>query len=188
MAADTGDVGQTPVDSNEESTSTISTATINQTVSTAYTITPTAFSNSTFCNYRKYSDEYTDPGHSVLIILDINTAFAPDFYARNTMQTWDVSNAEAYNITKWGGSTLKERTVHEIYIPNNSNDDTVIVFSNHYLLVDEEEGRGEQLQKTTIPANTTAHYYCTALFEQGNLYLHLRMGSQDTRPKDIPFY
>jgi len=178
---------QIPVDSDDQGTATAEAA-INQTVSTAYTVNPSSFSNSTFCNYRKYSDEYSDPGYRSLVILDINTAFAPDFYARNTMQTWDVSNATAYNIIRWVGSTLIARTVHEIYIPNNSNEDTVITLSNNYLLVDEEEGRVEQLQKTSIPANTTAHYFCTALFEQGNLYLHLRLGSQDTRPKVLPSY
>lgn len=160
-----------------------------QNVLTAYTVNPSAFSASTFCNYRKYSDEYIDPGHSVLVILDVNAGFfAPDFFVRNTFQTWDVSNASTYSIGKWAGTTLKARTLHEIYITNNSNDDTVLTFTNNYLLVDEEEGRATQTQKTTIPKNTTAHYYCTALFEQGNLYLHLRVGSQDTRPKIIPFY
>jgi len=139
-------------------------------------------------NYRKYSDEYIDPGKEVLEILPTDRAFHPNFYSRNTIQIWDASNAEQFSMGAWLGGTLKERTSHEITIPNNSGVETKLYFVDSYLLVDEEEGRASDIQLTTIPANTTAHYYCTAVYEQGSLFFHLRRGSQDTRPKELPFY
>lgn len=139
-------------------------------------------------NYRKYSDQYVDPGHSLTAILDTVTPFKPDFYSRNTMQIWDVSNALTYLIAIWVGATLKNRTIHEIFIVNNSNTDSKVTFSDNYLLVDEEEGLPTHQQITTVPKNSTAHYYCTAVLEKGNLYLHLRIGSQDNRKKVVPFF
>jgi hypothetical protein len=140
-------------------------------------------------NYRAYTDNYIDAGKELLVILPGAPVLyhSPNFYARNTFQTWDVSNSTTYDIHVWIGDTLGNRTLHEIIIPNNSNFDSVLTFSDNYLLVDEEEGVELDKQITTVPANTVAHYYCTAIFENGDLFLHLRVGSQDTRPPTIPF-
>jgi len=129
--------------------------------------------------YRAYRDNYIDNGIEVSEIL--TSQFTPDFKNRHTMQIWDAG-AQAYiAIEKWLGTTLVNRSLHDIYIVNNSNVETIVSFTKDYLLIDEEDFNAAGLQTITIKPNGTAHFYCTAILERNNLRFEMRTGSQDDK-------
>jgi hypothetical protein len=126
--------------------------------------------------YRSYKDKYIDEGREHRETLEGD--FTPDFFNRNTIQIWDVSAAENPSIKKWIGSTLTERTSHEISIVNNSGVVKEVEFNINYHLVDEVFEDNTSLQ---IGPNGTAYFYCTAILEDNNLVFSMRTGSQDDR-------
>jgi hypothetical protein len=129
--------------------------------------------------YRTYRDNYIDEGSENLEIMQ--ATFTPDFFSRNTKQVWDASNFENISMTKWKGTTLKERSLHEIYIVNNSNSKVSISITNDYFLADDLTVDGNGLPNIEIGPNGTAYYYCTAILENNNLIFEMRTGSQDDR-------
>mgnify|MGYP000061522069 CR=1 len=126
--------------------------------------------------YRAYKDAFQDDGLEKLFVLGEN--FTPDFYNRNTIQVWDVSSIAKTTVSKWKGVTLTDRTLHEITIVNNSNSEKLITFASSYLLPDADVI--ENLVVTIGPQGT-AHFYATAVLNEGNLFFTLRRGSQDDR-------
>lgn len=126
--------------------------------------------------YRSYKDKYIDDGREHLEVL--NGVFNPDFFNRNTIQVWDISNAESPEVKKWVGTTLTERTSHEISIVNNSGAAKDIIFDINYHLMDEVF---DDTTALTIGANGTAYFYCTAVLVDNNLVFTMRTGSQDDR-------
>jgi len=129
--------------------------------------------------YRAYRDNYTDNGIEVSEVL--GSEFTPDFQNRHTMQIWDAGAQSNISVKKWVGNTLINRSLHDIYIVNNSNVETLVYFSRDYLLIDEEEFDAQGSQTILIKANGTAHFYCTAILEQNNLRFEMRTGSQDDK-------
>lgn len=127
-------------------------------------------------NYRKYVDHFDDEGLEV--IDNLGSEKYPDFYNRNTIQVWNVSAVSNVEVGKWIGSTLSDRTSHEITIVNNSSGNKTLTFSNSYILPDSNE-TNEQIVR--IGPNGTAHFYATASFYKGNLVFTMRKGSQDKR-------
>jgi hypothetical protein len=126
--------------------------------------------------YRSYKDKYIDDGRENLEILE--GAFTPDFFNRDTIQIWDVSAADAPVVNKWIGSTLTDRTSHEISIVNNSGAKKTISFDVSYHLIDEVFNESTSIE---IGPNGTAYFYCTAILDNGNLVFSMRTGSQDDR-------
>lgn len=129
--------------------------------------------------YRNYREAYKDDGLEKLEILQAQ--FSPDFNNRNTIQVWDASNHDAITILKWIGSTLSDRTMHEITIVNNSNVQKEISFAQNYLLSDETTVDINDRPNVVIGPMGTAYFYCTAIMANGNLELEMRTGSQDDR-------
>lgn len=129
--------------------------------------------------YRTYRDNYLDEGSDNLEILTNN--FSPDFFSRHTKQVWDVSNVEHVNIEKWKGVTLKNRSLHEIYIVNNSNKEVTLSFTYDYYLADDIDVDVNNKPSIKIGPNGTAYYYCTAILDRNNLILDMRVGTQDDR-------
>lgn len=129
--------------------------------------------------YRNYREAYKDDGLEKLEILQAQ--FSPDFNNRNTIQVWDASNHNAITILKWTGSTLSDRTMHEITIVNNSNVQKEISFAQNYLLSDETTVDINDRPNVVIGPMGTAYFYCTAIMANGNLELEMRTGSQDDR-------
>ena len=128
--------------------------------------------------YRAYRNVYYDNGIEISDILQ--TEYSPDFHNRHTMQLWDASVNRNININKWVGTTLENRSLHEIYIVNNSNEPTTISFSSDYILKDEDTYDSSNRSLITIGANGTAFFYCTALLDN-NLVFEMRTGSQDDK-------
>jgi len=129
--------------------------------------------------YRTYRDDYVDNGVEVLEIL--SSEFEPDFYNRHTIQVWDASNSNNININKWKGVTLDNRSLHEIYIVNNSNSLVSLKFSANYVLQDEDAIDTAGFYIIDIGAGGTAHFYCTAILHKNNLIFDMRTGSQDDK-------
>jgi len=129
--------------------------------------------------YRAFRDVYYDNGMENSVVLQ--STFKPDFFNRHTEQLWDAGVQHTVYIDKWIGTTLKNRSLHEIYITNNSNSPTVISFSPDYRLSDEESFNNSDNATITIKPNGTAYFYCTALLENNNLILVMRTGSQDDK-------
>lgn len=129
--------------------------------------------------YRAYRDNYIDNGVEISEIL--LSEFFPDFRNRHTMQIWDAGTQTSIAVKKWIGTTLQNRSLHEIYIVNNSNATTSVTFSSDYELVDEENFTTEGLYVIEVGANGTAHFYCTAVLDQNNLKFEMRTGSQDDK-------
>jgi len=129
--------------------------------------------------YRTYRDTYQDDGEEILKIL--GETFRPDFHNRHTIQIWDVSNSSTVYIDKWIGTTLKNRSLHEITIPNNSSIHKIITFANNYVLEDEDTYTDNNKPYILIGAGETAYFYCTAILVDGNLIFEMRTGSQDDR-------
>lgn len=129
--------------------------------------------------YRAERDHYVDEGREVLEITV--PPFSPNFYNRNTIQIWDVSNYSTVDIIKWQGTTLKDRSLHEITLVNNSGENREIKFLTSYTLPDEDTVGIDNATTITIGPNGSAHFYCSAVFVDGNLELSLRTGSQDDR-------
>lgn len=127
--------------------------------------------------YRTFKQDFVDNGKEVLEILDGGT-FNPDFANRNTMQIWDISSAADVVIGRWIGTTLTERTLHEISIVNNSAATKKVAFTSSFLLTDEEFIDDFSI---TIGPRGTAYFYCTGVQESGNLIFTMRTGSQDNR-------
>lgn len=126
--------------------------------------------------YRVYKDRVIDDGEEIFAVVE--TDFSPDFKNRNTIQLWDVSATAHPTINKWKGTTLTERTLHEITIVNNSNTEKLISFTSNYELADEEFINDLDIK---IGANGTAYFYCTAILDNNNLVFNMRTGSQDKR-------
>lgn len=126
--------------------------------------------------YRSYKDRFIDDGEEMLVIVEKD--FTPDFKNRNTIQLWDVSAVDNPTVNKWKGTTLSERTLHEITIVNNSNTEKIISFTSNYELTDEEFISDLDIR---IGANGTAYFYCTAVLDNNNLVFNMRTGSQDMR-------
>jgi len=129
--------------------------------------------------YRAFRDTYHDNGVEISDILQ--TDYEPDFRNRHTIQLWDAGVYNNINIKKWKGTTLANRSLHEIYIVNNSNASTLITFSTDYRLEDEESFDISGFQTITIGANGTAYFYCTAVLDNNNLVFEMRTGSQDNK-------
>ena len=129
--------------------------------------------------YRNYRESYKDDGLQKLEVLQED--FQPDFNNRNTIQVWDASNHSVIQVAKWIGTTLTERTLHEITIVNNSNVEKELRFSRNYLLSDETTVDVNGQPNVTIGPMGTAYFYCTAILVNGNLELEMRTGSQDDR-------
>jgi len=132
-----------------------------------------------FKGYRAFRDNYIDNGLEVSVVL--TSDYRPDFQNRHTMQIWDAGSQTSINVDKWVGTTLIDRSLHDIYIVNNSNVDTFLTFSRDYLLIDEENFNTQGLQTVTIKPNGTAHFYCTAVLRGNNLRFEMRTGSQDDK-------
>lgn len=126
--------------------------------------------------YRSYKDKYIDDGREHLETVD--KELNPDFFNRNTIQIWNISSTEDPSILKWIGSTLTDRTVHEISIVNNSSEKKSVTFDVNYHLMDEVFEDDTSIE---IGPNGSAHFYCTAILEGGNLVFAMRTGSQDDR-------
>lgn len=129
--------------------------------------------------YRNFRESYKDDGQEVLEVLP--QEFTPDFLSRNTIQVWDISNNSNTKINKWTGSTLVNRTLHEITIVNNSNSDKEVNFSSNYYLSDESTVDINDVPNVLVGPMGTAYFYCTALLVNGNLEFQMRTGSQDDR-------
>lgn len=129
--------------------------------------------------YRNFREAYKDDGAQKLEIL--TAEYAPDFLNRNTIQVWDASNYPTTAVTKWVGTTLSDRTIHEITIVNNSNTQKEITFTSNYLLVDETTVDSNGKPNVVIGPMGTAYFYCAAIMVNGNLELEMRTGSQDDR-------
>lgn len=129
--------------------------------------------------YRAYRDIYYDNGMEISDILQ--REYSPDFHNRHTMQLWDTGGDRLININKWIGTTLEDRSLHEIYIVNNGNINVVISFSADYILEDEDTFNEANRSSITIGPNGTAFFYCTGILDNNNLFLKLRTGSQDDK-------
>lgn len=132
--------------------------------------------------YRAYKDNFHDDG--LEIMATVRAEFTPDFYNRNTIQVWDVSSIASPEVRKWKGTTLDNRSLHEITIVNNSNSNKRISFSNSYSFPDTDS---EDEKEVKLGPNGTAHFYCTASLVDGNLIFTLRKGSQDKRNNESAF-
>jgi len=126
--------------------------------------------------YRSYKDRLIDDGEDIMVIVEKD--FKPDFKNRHTIQLWDITSVEDPTVSKWIGSTLTDRTLHEITIVNNSNTEKILTFSTNYVLADEEFVNGLDLK---IGPQGTAYFYCTATMNRNNLVFNMRTGSQDDR-------
>jgi len=146
--------------------------------------------------YRTYRNDYVDNGEAVTAVL--TQEFLPDFKSRHTMQVWNVSAGSAsnnnHNVTeRWQGETLVDRSLHEIFIANNSSTVRTVFFHPLYKFIDEQQplpllespiappAELTDYFQVQIPANSSAHYYASAINEGNNLILVMRGGSQDTR-------
>ena len=129
--------------------------------------------------YRVKKDFYIDEGKQVSEVVE--GTFTPDFYNRDTIQVWDVSGSADINIRRWIGATLKENSLHEITIVNNSLIAKEVVFLPSYYLEDDVSYKADGKSFIVLGPNGSAHFYATAIFHKKNLELVMRIGSQDDR-------
>ena len=129
--------------------------------------------------YRAYRDVYYDNGIELSDVLQAE--YSPDFHNRHTIQLWDVGAQHNVNINKWVGTTSQNRSLHEIYIVNNSNTPANVSFSSDYVLEDEEVYNSVGRNSIVIGANGTAYFYCTGILDNNNLKFDMRTGSQDDK-------
>jgi hypothetical protein len=127
--------------------------------------------------YKDYYRTYQDDGYEVVTTIP-SGYYTPDFWSRNTIQTWDVSNASAVSVLRWNGATLVESSLHTLTIVNNGTSEKQVTFSGEYVFPD-ENFKGDQSIK--IGPGGSAFFYCTALYQDGTLLFALRKGSQDDR-------
>lgn len=127
--------------------------------------------------YKSYKREFNDLGLEKLVTLPGGT-YLPDFENRNTIQLWDITNSDNHTIMSWVGTTLIDRSLHEIKIVNGSASSKDMNFSVAYDMIDEVFA-GERV--ITIGPGGTAHFYCTGIHKDGTLVLSMRTGSQDKR-------
>jgi hypothetical protein len=127
-------------------------------------------------NYRSFKDNVVDDGEEVFAVVEAD--FSPDFKNRNTIQLWDVTAIANPIINKWKGTTLTDRTLHEVTIVNNGNTLKAVRFTSNFKFTDEEFVTDLDIK---IGPNGSAHFYCTAILDNGNLVFNMRTGSQDKR-------
>ena len=139
----------------------------------------TNYWNRPFSNeaYKDYYRSYQDDGYEVVKSLPSGD-YSPDFWSRNTIQTWDISNSSGINIVRWNGTTLVDSSLHTLTIVNSGTTEKEVKFSGEYLFPD-ESFPGDQNIK--IGPGGSAFFYCTALYQSGALNFVLRKGSQDDR-------
>ena len=102
------------------------------------------------------------------------------------MQLWNTGGFSNININKRKGNTLVNRSLHEIYIVNNSSSAVIVTFDVNYRLLDDElfdDNTGKQF--IIIAPSGTAFFYSTGILDKNNLFLELRTGSQDDRKLEI---
>ena len=144
--------------------------------------------------YRTYRNDYVDNGEE--FTTTVTNEFLPDFKSRHTIQVWNASadnNVRYSTVERWVGETLIERSLHDITVVNNGAVPKTLFFHPLYKFIDEQQPLPlldnpmtppvELLEyfQVQIPAHTTAHFYASAIFEDQNLILVMRGGSQDTR-------
>lgn len=139
----------------------------------------TNYWNRPFSNeaYKDYYRTYQDDGYEVVISLPSGN-YTPDFWGRNTIQTWDISAATTVDILRWAGSTLAESSLHTLTIVNNGIAEKTVKFPGEYLFPDESFSGDQEVK---IGPGGSAFFYCTALYQGGALLFVLRKGSQDDR-------
>lgn len=126
---------------------------------------------------KEYYRSFQDDGHEVVITIPSGD-FAPDFYSRNTIQTWDISNSDGIQVLRWSGTTLVESSIHTVTIVNGGTVAKKIEFSGEYAFPDEAS---PDLAEIEIGPGGSAFFYCTAVYQSGALLFVLRKGSQDDR-------
>ena len=129
--------------------------------------------------YKSFKDIYQDNGEEITVIIP-DTPYNPDFRARNTIQTWNVTNSpDQLSVEEWVGNTLVDRSLHELTIVNNSGINKRITFDAHYFFNDEDGcATGSIIE---IGAGGTAYFIGTGNYREGNLVLVLSTGTQDDR-------
>lgn len=147
--------------------------------------------------YRTYRQRYEDDGE-ILDTINVRGTFHPDFKNHNTIQYWMLTptaritelNIDAqyvFNIVAPLGSTLLDRSLHEITIKNPTSKIMEVRFARTYLLIDEtadfdpNASVNAEYESIFLGIGGEAYFYCTAVSDENGLVLKMRTGTHDNK-------